>query len=87
VKCCSALDRLLRGRVALAHAGKQLRDPRPRRRRPAFLIDRQEAGEDHHLAGGAQAMCCPVPSRISTVVRSSRAEAIWLASARLKIRS
>ena len=42
----------------------------------AFLVERQEAREEHDLAGRTKHRMLPVPSVSSAVVRSSRAEAI-----------
>ena len=56
--------------------------------RRGLLVERQEAVELHHLAGGAQVE----PARadrgaMSTVVRSSSADSIWLATVRIQISS
>ena len=52
----------------------------------ALLVERQEARKSTTWPV-ARSVPGPAPSVSSTVVRSSRAEAIWLASARLKISS
>ena len=81
------VDAGLRRRVALA---QRAAGGAPSSSSPivaAFLVEREEAGEEHDLAGRAQARARPVPSVSSTVVRSSRADAIWLASARFQTSS
>ena len=57
----------------------------------AFLIEREEAVELHHRAGGAQIDArsgrAPTLAAMSTVVRSSSADSIWLAMVRIQISS
>ena len=53
----------------------------------AFLIEREVAGRNSTTCPVARRACWPVPSVSSIVVRSSRAEAIWLAIARFHTRS
>ena len=55
----------------------------------AFLIERQEAVELDHRAGRAQVEQARAPTlaAMSTVVRSSSADSIWLAIARIQISS
>ena len=55
----------------------------------ALLVEREEAVELHDLAGGAQIEVAraDASAAMSTVVRSSSADSIWLATVRIQISS
>ena len=54
----------------------------------AFLVEREEAVELDDLAGGAELQRAgPAFAVMSTVVRSSSADSIWLAMVRFQISS
>jgi hypothetical protein len=89
VKCCSASTPFLAG-VSPTFIDRQApRESSSRLRRRGLFVEREEAREEHDLAGGAQrdlARSAP-PASMSTVVRSISALAIWLASVRFQISS
>ena len=79
----------LRKRVAdLASGGRMApsSSSSPRGVVAPLLVELEEAVEGHGLAGGAQAHA-PSAEPMSTVTRSSRAAAIWLATVRFQISS
>ncbi len=82
-------DRALVERFARAHRRQAASFLVLGRRRPVLLIEREEAVELDHRAGGAQVDHARAPTLavMSTVVRSSSADSIWLATVRSQISS
>ena len=89
VKCWVTASLLLLQRLALAHGGQAARILVVAVVVLAFLVEREEAVELDHLAGGAQFQHArePALAAMSTVVRSSSADSIWLAMVRVQISS
>ena len=86
MKCCSASTAFLAGASPLRMRGRR-RASSSAAVVAALFVQREIAGEEHDLAGRAQPVAGRCRRPVSTVVRSIRADAIWLAIARFQIRS